>query len=120
MHWNLRKSESSDNITKTLSTQFEKNKHKKSSLFKALVATTKGFKALRFVKTLLGMFLWVLFLKLLKGLLEFSGPLLIREIITYTSSEEKDLKRGIFLVAGIILSRVFITLLNSRSEILLV
>jgi len=52
--------------------------------------------------------------------LEYSGPLLIREIINYSSKEERDTKTGILLVAGVILSRVFLALLNARSEIYMV
>jgi len=59
-------------------------------------------------------------LKFLSGLLEYSGPLLIREIINYSTEDERDLTKGILLVLGIILSRVFLALLNAKSEINLV
>jgi len=59
-------------------------------------------------------------LKFMAGILEYSGPLLIREIINYTTNEERDLTKGILLVAGIVLSRVILALLNCRAEILLV
>ena len=44
MHWDLRQSEQSSDITKTLSASFDKNKHKSNPLFKALTDTTKGIK----------------------------------------------------------------------------
>jgi len=59
-------------------------------------------------------------LKFMKGILEYSGPLLIQQIIAYVSAEEKDKKKGIILVAAIIISRILLALLNARSEILLV
>jgi len=42
MHWNLRQSESSDSISKTLSNKFQKYKDKSNPLLKALASTTKG------------------------------------------------------------------------------
>lgn len=66
------------------------------------------------------MFLGILVLKFMKGILEYSGPLLIQQIIAYVSAEEKDKKKGIILVAAIIISRILLALLNARSEILLV
>ena len=59
-------------------------------------------------------------LKLINGILEYSGPFLIREIIDYATNEEREVTKGILLVAGIILSRVILALLNCRTEILLV
>jgi len=59
-------------------------------------------------------------LKLFTGLLEYSGPLLIREIINYSSSEERDITTGVLLVIGLVLSRVFLSLLDCKSEVNLV
>jgi len=42
MHWNLRKSESSDNIAPKLSDEFQRCKNKSNPLLKALFAANKG------------------------------------------------------------------------------
>lgn len=121
MHWNLRNQEKSQNISKLLSVQFQKYKNNPNPLFKALVSTTKGsYKLYYLLRCLLGLFLWTLFLKFISGLLDYSGPFLLREIIDYTISQERDFSKGVLLVLGVIVSRIFIALINCRADILLV
>ena len=54
------------------------------------------------------------------GLLQYSGPLLIRYIIAYITEDERDLQKGIILVLCVIFSRLFIALFSSRAEVLMV
>jgi len=52
--------------------------------------------------------------------LQYSGPLFIRLIIAYITEDERDITKGILLVSGVVFSRLFITVLNARSDILFV
>jgi len=52
MHWNLRKSESSDNIAPILSDEFQKYKNESNPLLKALFATNKGkIRSIKFINS---------------------------------------------------------------------
>ena len=66
------------------------------------------------------MFFKTLFFKLIQCLLEYTSPLFIREIINYVSEEERDIQKGILLVVGLVLARLFIAFISTRSEILFV
>jgi len=107
MHWNLRKEETSENITSRLSQQFTNFRTKNDPLFKALMWTCKGI------------FVRAMFCLLLSGLLEYTGPLLIKFIIKYISSPERNDKTGILLVLGVVVSRLLIAIFSSRAQILL-
>lgn len=121
MHWGLRKEESSDYVTKELSERFQSYRGRKNPLLKALISTSKGFANKEcHILSSLGIFSKIGFLRLISAALQYTGPLFIRLIIAYITEEERDMTKGILLVLGVVFSRIIITILNARSDILLV
>jgi len=106
-HWNLRYQESSEGVTEKLSAVFERFKHKKNPLIKAIYSNNKG------------LFFKIAFFSLVCALLEYTGPFLINHIINYITDPNRNIQTGIFIVLGIILARILLSIFLARMRTLL-
>ena len=106
MHWDLRKQESSKEISSQLSKNFESLKQDNHRLLKALFSTNKW------------LFTRAFFCSLIAQLLQYTVPLLISSIIDYVSKEEKNIKVGVLLVLGVVCSRFLLILFETRASVL--
>jgi len=61
-----------------------------------------------------------MFLALLCGLLDYTGPFLINHIIDYITDPDRTLQKGILIVIGIVAARVLLSILFARLRTLLV
>ena len=74
---------------------------------------------------LIGLFCWNVIVSLLSSLSEYTGPLLLFLVIEYVQNyykepESVDLKYGILLVCGIVVSKIIQAILYAQSNFLLV
>ena len=66
------------------------------------------------------MFFKMILLALTCSLLDYAGPFLINLIINYITNPDRTLRNGIYLVAGIVSSRVLLNVFGARRRMLLV
>jgi len=94
-------------VTEKLSSVFARFKHKKNPLIKAIYNNNKG------------LFFQIAFFSLVCALLEYTGPFLINHIINYITDPNRTIQTGIFIVVGIVLARVLLSIFLARMRILL-
>ena len=103
MHWDLRKNEECGQISKSFISAWRRNLQRRYSF---LWAQYESFKVLIWQTQMLAF---------LNTLLNFTGPLLVSQIIGYTEDENATVFDGVRLIFFFIISRIVIISLNAQS-----
>jgi len=101
-HYGLREDEDTYCISEKISLEWEDLKGKNLSLFRAQFRTFKSLVILSQV------------LAAIQTLFDFTGPVMVAQIITYISKPEQTLSEALLLIFGFIMSRVGIIIISAQ------